>query len=357
MGREKTSFIAIVFGTTALFSTSLFCAGLLCTGLISAHVLAEAPAGAKPKALVESDTFDWGTVAQGTKVSHDFPLKNSGEAELIIQIIVPSCGCTATSTVTDHIPVGGQTAIHVEVDTAGFSGDKQKTVRIFTNDPENPYSTLTLKGAIEPEVSIEPQRLAFPEMVRGELKEPPVLDFIVKIRPGSKAEIKDITTFSKFLTIKDHKDQAGGDKQRKVQVTLNPQVPNGEFRDRVIVNLTGANVAAMNVPVIASIRGKVQLKPSTLSFGVVEGEQGLTKKVRLENLGSEPLNIKRISSDNAAVTAQFNVAKPGKIFDIQVNVDPQKVTKDLRASLTIETDSATDGSLTLAVYGILPPKG
>jgi hypothetical protein len=49
------------------------------------------------------------------------------------------------------------------------------------------------------------------------------------------------------------------------------------------------------------------------------------------------------------------VVKPGKIFDIQVDVDPTQVVKDLRAAVTIETDSASDRTLNLDVYGILPP--
>ena len=307
----------------------------------------------KPKLVIESAVHNFGTVSQGTKVSHDFTLRNAGDADLTIQRVVPSCGCTATSSSTDKVAPGANAQVHVEVDTTGFSGEKLKTVRLFTNDPTDPAAMLTMQGTIVPDIQIEPAKLVFPDVVRGELTQAPYQDFMIKIREGAKIQIRELSTFAKYVTIK---ELEGNDKYKKVRVTLNPEVPAGEYRDRVVVAITGGAVSNINIPVIATVKGHLEMKPSVLSFGILEGTGLLSKTVKLQNLSEIPVNIKSVTSDNPAVTGQFEVVKAGKMFNIQVKVDPKKVNSDLRASLTIATDSKEEEELSLAVYGIIPPK-
>jgi hypothetical protein len=333
-----------------LLSQVRFSLGLLSAAFVLAsHCDAET----KPKLIIESSVHNFGTVSQGEKIIHDFTVRNAGDAELVIQRIVPSCGCTATSSSADKIEPGASATIHVEVDTTGFSGDKLKTVRLFTNDPIDPSSMLTIRGVIQPDVNIEPAKLLFPDIVRGEATQAPYQDFTVRVRQGAKIKIESISSVAPFLTFK---ELDSTDSSRKVRVTLNRELAPGEYRDRVVVNLHGGLASAINVPVIATVKGKLQLKPSSLSFGIIEGKDVLVKTVKLENLGSDPITLKNLKSDNPAMSAGFEVVKPGKVFNIRIKVDPTKITSDLRASLTIETDSKDEGGLALPVYGILPPK-
>jgi hypothetical protein len=351
MGREKRSSIALI-GWAHLCRITLM--GLTIVvgriGILGESAHAEAN---RPRVGVESAMFDWGSVAQGSKVTHDFTIKNSGDIDLVLQRIVPSCGCTAASLSSDRIPPGGQGMVRVELDTAGFSGSQQKMVRLFTNDPAEPYSTLTMKGVVEPDVLVEPNRLVFPDIVRTDFKGPVFAEFTLKVRPGSPVTLSDVATYSKVVLID---KQDGGLKQRTVRVAIDPRAPNGELRERVVVNLAGGVVTSMSVPVIASIRGAVQVKPATVSFGLIEGTALISKKVQIENSAATPLAIRSLESDSDAVQARFNVVKEGRIFDIEVTVDPAKVSKNLRASVTIKTDSPSEGTLILSVYGILPPK-
>ena len=136
-----------------IFATALF--------LCSNPVRAADEEIKKPKLEIGSPVYDFGTVAQGTVVTQEFTVKNSGTADLVVNRLVPSCGCTASSASQNSIAPGESGTIKVEFDTTGFSGDKLKSVRVYTNDMDNPTAMLTVKGTVESEVQVEPKRVDF----------------------------------------------------------------------------------------------------------------------------------------------------------------------------------------------------
>ena len=66
--------------------------------------------------------------------------------------------------------------------------------------------------------------------------------------------------------------------------------------------------------------------------------------------------ISKITSDHPAVQASFKQIEQGRLYVIKVKVDPAKISKDLRAFLNVETSSAEHDSISVSVYGVLPPK-
>jgi hypothetical protein len=319
--------------------------------LLSGAAAADTPA--KPTLKFDDSTFDFGNVVQGTKVTHDFGFSNSGTADLVIQRVVPACGCTVAGADSAPIAPGKAGKIHVEFDTTGFAGEKVKTVRVYANDTDNPTPMLTIKGTIEPDVTVEPARISFDELARGGPAEQRRAQFTVRVRQGSGLKIAGVQSLSKNVQIK---ELDAGESARKVEVTIDPAAPLGELRERIFVNLNGARKQSVNVPVYAMIRGDLQLKPPMLSFGVVDGKDALVRTAKLESSGNEAVKITAVSSNSPAVTASYSTVQPGKLYLIKVTVDPAKIQHDLRAAIEVRTDAKDEGTLTLNVYGITPPK-
>ena len=304
----------------------------------------------KPAVRIEAPVHDFGSVSQGSKVIHDFVIKNAGTADLVVQRVQPACGCTVSTVMPSTIAPGTSGTIHVEFDTAGFSGEKLKTVRLYTNDIDEPSSMVTLKGMIEGEVLVEPKRVFLGEIIRGAAVEVPVE---IAVRPGSKARISGVKVFSEHVALK--QDQ-GDEKKRHLIVSLKPGAPLGELRDRVVVTLTNASSSSINIPIWGMISGAVRLKPSSLAFGIMEEGKALSRTVRVENVGQAPVSIKAVKSNNPAVTGSVKALKEGRLYEVAVTVDPKQVSKDLRAVLELETSSDVQTRIPLSVYGTLPPK-
>jgi hypothetical protein len=107
---------------------------------------------------------------------------------------------------------------------------------------------------------------------------------------------------------------------------------------------------------MASILGDLRLVPSSVSFGIVSGSEMLERRVRFENSSKGPVDVTEVVSSHPAVTASVQPVTPGKRSVIVIQVDPKKISGDLRANLTVKTSSADSSTLSLAVFGVEPPK-
>lgn len=306
----------------------------------------------KPHAVASESAFDFGTVPQGAKVVHEFSLKNEGSAPFSIQRIVPSCGCTASAADISTVPPGGAAKIRVEFDTTGFSGERTKSVRVLTSDSERPSIDLTIKGVIVADVVAEPAYLAlgdiFPAAVTSKKQ------VTVRVREGSDTKIRGVKAWSNAITVTE--DEVAPSK-RVLSVGISPNLPPGDIRDRIVVTLeTSSGEKMFNIPVVASVKSEVVVKPGVLSFGVIEGEKILLRKATLSNFGSRPMAVREISSSDPALSGVATPVDGGKGFVIEVSLDPKGIQSDFRGVLTIITDRQDVPPVALNVYGIVPPR-
>lgn len=86
-----------------------------------------------PELKFDEETFDFGPITQGEKVSHAFTFKNTGNKNLIISGASGSCGCTVPEWPKEPIKPGEGGKINVVFNSEGKSGMQEKTVTIVTN--------------------------------------------------------------------------------------------------------------------------------------------------------------------------------------------------------------------------------
>ncbi len=121
-----------------------------------APAAAPVPAGPLTKLTFEENTFDYGTIMEGEKVTHVYSFTNSGDEPLIISNAKGSCGCTVPDWPREPIAPGDKGEIKVVFDSKGkgkVGGQNQsKRVTITANtDPANSY--LTIKGSVDKEAA------------------------------------------------------------------------------------------------------------------------------------------------------------------------------------------------------------
>ncbi len=93
--------------------------------------------------------FDLGRVKQGTTLSRQVVLRNTGKSELVIREAQPNCPCVSVALEDKTIKPGQETVLTISFDTQGRSANQQKAVTIYSNDPKMPVQRVTLTAFVE----------------------------------------------------------------------------------------------------------------------------------------------------------------------------------------------------------------
>jgi uncharacterized protein DUF1573 len=126
-----------------------------------------ARAAGSPKAFAPVQSFDFGTVKQGEKVSHCFGLANRGSAPLKIeqmQLTLPDM----TARVPASIPAGKDAQACVEFGTSTLSLKVKAQALLFTNDPAQPRIPLLITGMVKAPIDLVPIGAVFAAVWKGE---------------------------------------------------------------------------------------------------------------------------------------------------------------------------------------------
>jgi hypothetical protein len=96
----------------------------------------------------ERDTFNFGTVLDGEKVSYSYKFTNKGSSDLIISEARGSCGCTVPEYPKKPIKPGESNSINVVFDSKGRPGEQFKSVAVIANT-EPTTTNIYLKGFVK----------------------------------------------------------------------------------------------------------------------------------------------------------------------------------------------------------------
>lgn len=102
-----------------------------------------------PIAEIPVKIYNFDTIQNRDKVKYDYLLINSGDRELCIRALKPTCGCTAVLSNTDVLQPGDSTYINLEFNSTGYSGLTKQGVSVITNDPDNYKQFLWITGYVK----------------------------------------------------------------------------------------------------------------------------------------------------------------------------------------------------------------
>ncbi|MBO4777052.1 MAG: DUF1573 domain-containing protein [Bacteroidales bacterium] len=82
----------------------------------------------------ENKNYAFGQIVKGQVVEHSYFFKNTGNIDLIIEEVDPSCGCTTPEWTKEPVKPGEKGKIIVKFDTQHQSlGNKTKQVAVYSN--------------------------------------------------------------------------------------------------------------------------------------------------------------------------------------------------------------------------------
>ncbi len=101
-----------------------------------------------PRIQISPRTRDFGIKQQGDSVRVAYSITNSGPKELLINRAFSSCNCVQLHWSSKKIAPGSSVDLEVLFLTDQRLGNQHKNITIFSNDPRQPVTVLTLKGLL-----------------------------------------------------------------------------------------------------------------------------------------------------------------------------------------------------------------
>ena len=97
--------------------------------------------------LIDS-VYNFGTIAEGEKVTYNFRFKNSGPKPMVITNTFASCGCTVPEKPEKPIMPGETGSIKVVFNSKGKLGHNEKNITVMANT-KPAFPLLVLSGDVK----------------------------------------------------------------------------------------------------------------------------------------------------------------------------------------------------------------
>jgi hypothetical protein len=324
----------------------------LLLGLLS--ICATAQIGS-PQTLFLEPAYDFGTVKQGTKITHGFTIKNSNAVPLVVQGLEYSMpGMTARF--APLIAPGLDRSIAIEWDTSHIAGEIEGQAIVHFGDTSQVPVTLRLKGVVQPPLEILPFPAIFLSAFQGEdnerrlrivnHQEQPTV--IALTQPSIKHFIATLTELERGKTY-------------EVVARIPPDVLPGRYDEELSLSTNDPKPVRLTIPVHLFVKSDLYANPDVIDFGSVPADFMRKDPAILESLTQTFLVKKRdgvfaitkITSELKALDLRKDPPEgDSSTYRIDVALNPEKIKAGkLEGSIEIDTDDRDFPTIKIPVTG------
>jgi hypothetical protein len=226
--------------------------------LLSVSCLRDGGPPPPPAKLVFTEpTYALGRVDAGRRVTHAYAFRNSGGLDLRIDNVRAACSCTAAVRRTRVIPPGGDGAIDVTFDTSREHGHVTHTITVYSNDPAQPVTTLTLVADVDAAATADP-----PALYVGHVRRGAPASNTVRLLSAEGSGFGPVETPGAVLDA----SISGAASERTpatLRLTVKPQAPLGRFDESVLVHTGNPRQPLLTIPVVGVVDAEVTAAAAT----------------------------------------------------------------------------------------------
>ncbi len=274
--------------------------------------------------IVNGERHDFGTMDRNAHGTHDWIVRNDGDAPLTLSTGTPSCSvCIKVFRVEKgELAPGEKTNVHIEWDVKTSDSEFEQSGPLETNDKNRPSVHLSLKGHVLDTVRADRTDVHFHDLSASETTASSVIiygfrDDDLKIE---KHEFNN-ASFSKFVDVSLEpltSDELAIEPRAKsgvrVKIQMKPGLPYGDFNEQLTVT-TNQSEDPIQLRIIGNIASDVLLMGPSV-----------TRDKQLVSLGA-------ISQSTGKKHTVFVLVKGPHKDDTQVKIESVEPSSDFSATL------------------------
>jgi len=263
------------------------------------------PAGG-PRLEISATEWNFGEVWQGTPLSFEVRLTNTGDAPLTLEP-KSSCGCTVPTRPKSPLAPGESDQMVISYDAVRRRGPAHHTVTLTTNDPQRPTVVITVRGTVKPVYEVSPMdNLTFGRLFRDaeETRRVEIVNRYVdrmslRIRsgvdvPGFTLELKELEPGVRY----------------ELSARTRPPLAVGLIRREVVLETGLSVLPEMRVVLFATVQPPIAVSPDKLTWprNLVSP---LETVVRVLHAPAQPVRIVQARPTHPAIAVTIRDVGPG----------------------------------------------
>ncbi len=243
-------------GTPTMLRHLIIAAALLIGVALAPRALSDE---AQPHLEVDRIEFDFGTALAGGSVEHTFVLKNIGKADLVVESVRSTCGCTSLQHIEKvKLEPGNTLDVPISLSLKGRSGAQRRSIVVISNDPQMPELTLWMVGdAIQP-IRVDPHTLA---LGRIEANHPTAVVQVVAAR-GRQFTIESIA--SSMPEIEAHVVEVVPGELYQIKVRAVRALPAGQLAQTLTIETSDPDMPTIVIPITGHVMDDFAIAPREL---------------------------------------------------------------------------------------------
>jgi hypothetical protein len=254
------------------------------------------PAPADPNAPVgkivfETTLHDFGHIVDTTPATCEFPFRNDGPGDLVINAVNSTCGCTVPELEKTVYKPGESGSITVTFNPSGKRDAITKRITVQSNDRDNPVTTLQINTFVEQLVSFEPAMLAFGNLRKGEIQSR-VITVIGRTPDFALSEVAIIGNPALTAEIIGDEPAVLSDgttgRRIEIEVTSDGSSKPGGLQGQLAAKTSDSRKPQINAPISGAVLGDVNLDVERLPIGVLAPGKTYERVIRVENRLGKP---------------------------------------------------------------------
>lgn len=323
-------------------------------GLVPSHTGAAAtaiPTGPQPKIVFDGKEHNFGEVLGLDKIEHVFKFRNEGKADLKIDKVNTTCGCTAALLSANTIPPGGKGEITATFTVGNRQGPQTKHIYVLSNDPAEPKASLTLKGTITPPVSVEPSSVRIQDRDMATPR-------TVKITQTTDETLTlgEITQRLKLVTATlKEEEPLNGRKCYTLVVASKPDTAPGRYFENISIKTNLAKKPTIDIPVSIVLTGDIQATPGRVNLGSLKTGQEISRTITVSNVKGQAFGISSAEIDNKDFSISPGSSSKAAVSHTFTLTGKAPATPGVvRGKLLFHTDFEKQKQVEVTMYGYIP---
>jgi hypothetical protein len=288
--------------------------------------------------LTDQREHDFGVVARASKQVHVFEFVNNSGADLFLNQVKTSCGCTKPQILTQHVKINEKARVQATFDTLKFFGKRGATLSVSMQKagPVSEYAEVqfAVKGTIRRDVVLSPGQFEFQNVNVSESSQR-----TAKLWYAGKPDWKIIdvksTNPNLSVALKElGRDTSLGKVNYELTVTLGDKQPAGQFNDNLTIVTNDPATTGMPVEVNGTVNTVINVSP--IALGVVSQGQKIAKRLIIRS--PEPISIDQIEASSSKI--KFKPSEGKKTLHILSYTFDTTEPTDVNETITIVSTGA-----------------